>query len=79
MKTPEPSIISISSHGDKFTAEIAWDASVDDMFNAFRGLMICAGYHPGSIENYTIELAEELDRYNKESEDQDDPKFLNFQ
>jgi hypothetical protein len=43
MKT-EPMRITIESHGRKYTAELAWDANIEDVTEALRGLLIASGW-----------------------------------
>ena len=63
--TEQKTKISITHHGDKFKAELAWDANLENVFDAFMGLLNAAGFHPDSIKDMIVELGEE---YKKEQE-----------
>ena len=52
MNKPEPTIVTISSHGRKFTAELSWDVSMPDLAAAIKGLLKASGYADGLVNNY---------------------------
>jgi hypothetical protein len=56
----EPNKITIENHGQKFTAEFNhFDTTVEEVLDAFIGLMVAAGYYLDSIEEYIKERANE--------------------
>ena len=52
MINTEPTIVTISSHGRKFTAELSWDVSMPDLAAAIKGLLKASGYADGLVNNY---------------------------
>jgi hypothetical protein len=40
----EPYRIMIEAHGCKYTAEMPWDANIEDVTEALRGLLIASGW-----------------------------------
>jgi hypothetical protein len=56
----KPNKISIENHGSKFTVEFDhFDTTVEEILDSFIGLMLAAGYHPNSIEEYLKERTNE--------------------
>jgi hypothetical protein len=56
--TQEPTIISITHHGNKFEAQLNWDASLEDVFSSLRGLLLSAGWSIDCIDEF-IKLLED--------------------
>jgi len=51
--TPEsPLIITIEHHGRKYIAELPWDAVMDDVVHALRGLLVSDGWAIETVDNY---------------------------
>jgi hypothetical protein len=48
----EPYRITIESHGSKYTSELAWDANVEDIAEALRGMLIAGGFNPETVLKY---------------------------
>lgn len=53
----QPTKIAIEAHGIKFSAELPWDATVDEMMEAYTSLMIGVGYLNDSVESWIVEKA----------------------
>lgn len=66
-----PTILTISNHGRKFTAELHWDSSLDDCFEAFLGLMVTAGYSLDGLKEHIADKADEYEVDKKERENED--------
>lgn len=52
MPEPEKTIISVSSHGKRFSAELAWDADAEEIITAFRDLLLASGYHRDTLSKF---------------------------
>jgi hypothetical protein len=52
MNKPEPTIITISSHGRKFTAELPWDVSMPQLADAIKGLVKASGFPDEVVNDY---------------------------
>jgi hypothetical protein len=52
MINTEPTIISIVSHGRKFTAELPWDVSMPELADAIRGLLKASGWSDEVVNEY---------------------------
>jgi hypothetical protein len=59
MINTEPTIITISSHGRKFTAELPWDVSMPELADAIKGLVKASGY-PDEVVNEYIGPCDDL-------------------
>ena len=55
----KPVILSLECGGVKFTSEMAWDASIEDLLNSFYGLCVGATFHPEAFVKVMQEWAEE--------------------
>jgi hypothetical protein len=44
MNKQEPTIVTISHYGRKFSAELPWDSSIGELADALKGLFKAAGY-----------------------------------
>lgn len=53
-------LVSIKRDTTRFMAELPWDAAVDEMMDAFVSLMIGQGYMQASIEEWILEVAQEI-------------------
>jgi len=53
MKIPDPTIISIESHGNKYTAELPWDVGLTSIMTAFKGLLVASNF-PQDLVNEAI-------------------------
>ena len=54
----EPTIVTISSHGRKFTAELPWDVSMPQLADAIKGLVKASGF-PDELVNEYITTGDE--------------------
>ncbi len=61
MKEYKPTIITFSSHGSTFSAELAWDCDLEMAFEAFNGLLVCAEYSQEGVHNHVIQLGKMLE------------------
>ena len=52
MINTEPTIVTISSHGRKFTAELPWDVSMPELADAIKGLVKASGYPDELVNEY---------------------------
>jgi len=52
MIKPEPTIVTISHYGRKFTAELPCDSSIGEVCNALKGLLKAAGYPDELVNDY---------------------------
>jgi len=50
--------------GYNHTSEVSPEATVDEMMDAFIGLLVTSGYHLSSIEDNIAERADEFTRRN---------------
>jgi hypothetical protein len=48
----ESTIVTISSHGRKFTAELPWDISMPELADAIKGLVKASGYPDELVNEY---------------------------
>ena len=58
MINTEPTIITITSHGRKFTAELPWDVSMPELADAIKGLVKASGF-PDEVVNEYITTGDE--------------------
>ena len=56
----EPFKMTVESDGKKFTAELPWDATLDDILDAFVSQMIGLTWQPDTIASALAEKAESL-------------------
>ena len=56
----KPTILSIEHNGNKFTAELPWDADMEDLTNAFYTLCIGATFQPTTVIRGMKEFLEEM-------------------
>lgn len=59
-RTPSPMIITVKHYDKTLTAEIPWDSSLEEIFQAIQGLLVADGFHNDGIETFIKEHAEEL-------------------
>lgn len=52
MNHPLPFRITIESHGNKYTAELPWDATMEAIAEALRGLLVAATWDITQVEEY---------------------------
>ena len=52
MNKPEPTIITISHYGKKFTAELPSDVAIGELCDALKGLLKACGYANETINEY---------------------------
>jgi hypothetical protein len=53
--------LQLESYKKKYTVETEYDdLGIDDYFEYFKGLLISSGWHQSTIDEYIIELANEL-------------------
>jgi hypothetical protein len=52
MNKPEPTIITISHYGKKFTAEFPSDVSMGELCEALKGLLKACGYADETVNEY---------------------------
>lgn len=53
--------LQLEAYKKKYTIETEYDdLSIDDYFDFFRGLLVSSGWQQSSIDEYIIELANEL-------------------
>ena len=52
MKPELPLLITIRSHGRTFTAELPWDAGMDQISEALRGLLVAASWPVDVVDQY---------------------------
>jgi hypothetical protein len=52
MNKPEPTIITISHYGKKFTAELPSDVSMGELCEALKGLLKACGYADETVNEY---------------------------
>lgn len=53
--------LQLEAYKKKYTIETDYDdVSINEYFEHFKGLLISAGWHPNTIDEYIIELANEL-------------------
>ena len=53
--------LELTTYGKKISLETQnEDVSIDEYFDAFKGLLITSGWSEQTINDYIIELAEEL-------------------
>ena len=57
----KPTILSIEHNGNKFTAELSWDADMEDLTNAFYTLCIGATFPHTLVIRGIKEFLEEMD------------------
>lgn len=56
--TPKPTEITISHHSTKVTVELPWDSSLDEVYNALRGLLITVGWSDSQVDSEILSQAE---------------------
>ena len=49
MYNNEPTKLTLEHDGNKFIAELPWDADMDDLTNAFYALCIGATFNPSTV------------------------------
>ncbi len=54
----KPTILTIESHGKKFSAELPWDTNIYDLMGAMKGLLVASGW-PIELINELIKLEDE--------------------
>lgn len=60
----EPFTVSISSNGNTYTAELPWDSSVEDILDAFTGMLVSATFpYPSILRSMQTFAEEHLDAY----------------
>ena len=53
--------LQLESYKKRYTVETEYDdLGINEYFEYFKGLLISAGYHPNTVDEYIIELANEL-------------------
>jgi hypothetical protein len=52
MKKEKPTIISIELHGRKLTAELPWDANMEEISDALKGLLVGVGFHTDTVNEF---------------------------
>jgi len=52
MINTEPTIVTISHYGRKFTAELPWDSSIGEVCDALKGLLKAAGYADATVNEH---------------------------
>ena len=52
MKQEKPTIISIELHGRKLTAELPWDANMEEISDAIKGLLVGVGFHTDTVNEF---------------------------
>ena len=52
MINTEQTIVTISHHGRKFTAELPWDSSIGEVCDALKGLLKSAGYADETVNKH---------------------------
>jgi hypothetical protein len=53
--------LQLESYKKKYTIETEYDdLGINEYFEYFKGLLISAGYHPNTVDECIIELANEL-------------------
>ena len=52
MINTEPTIVTITSQGRKFTAELPWDIAMPELADALRGLIKASGYPDELVNEY---------------------------
>jgi hypothetical protein len=75
-KVPDPMIITVKHHGKTFTAELPWDSSLDDIFEAINGLLVADGWSESSVQDHIIEYGQELEEYKNYSEKKNEDSAL---
>ncbi len=64
MSNKEKTILTLESNGCKFTAEMNWDAGMNDLLESFNGLCVAATFSPKTILKCMQEFAtEKLEAY----------------
>lgn len=53
-----PTILTIETHGKKFSAELPWDTNIYDLMGAMKGLLVASGW-PIELINELIKLEDE--------------------
>ena len=52
MNKPELTIVTITSHGRKFIAELPWDVSMPELADAIKGLVKASGFPDEVVNDY---------------------------
>ena len=52
MNLESPLLITIRSHGRTFTAELPWDANMEQISEALRGLLVAASWNIETVLQY---------------------------
>lgn len=66
-ETHKPFVLTIESHGKKFSGECNWDCSTSDVMEVMKGLMIAAGFAECWLDRYCEQYLEEAE-FNKGEE-----------
>lgn len=66
IKQNPPVRITIESHGNKFSAELSWDSSLDDIFPALLGLFVSSGYSQEGVLDYIVNWADDINEMREE-------------
>ena len=53
-------IITATAYGSKHTIELSDDSDIEQMFTAFRALLVCFTYPEVVIDNHILELSESI-------------------
>jgi hypothetical protein len=75
-KVPEPMLITVKHHGKTFTAELPWDSSLNEIFEAINGLLVADGWSESTIQDHIIEYGQELEDYKNYSKNKDEDSDL---
>ena len=62
MEQVQPTKLTVTHHGTVVSAELAWDASMDDILLALDGLLIAQGWPKNSLDNWARRHSDQLDR-----------------
>lgn len=49
--------VKVKHGGTTVVAELPWDANLEEMYAAFKGLLVIVGYSAKGIDNFIKELA----------------------
>jgi hypothetical protein len=53
-------VFSVTAYGIKHTIELSEDSDIEQMFTAFRAILVGLTYHEKVINNHIAQLAEEI-------------------
>jgi hypothetical protein len=57
-RKPENTKLILESNGNKYTSELPWDVSADQLIESFYGMTIASSFHPLTILNCMKEFAD---------------------